>query len=255
MLEHRDIWEIVHKKLGPKERVKMRLVFPKTMQFWKPHIDKKLSVVNNYINKNKTRILQKNKKMSSAIYNYIKNNPQDDFINSLGKEIGIHNDIIITDECLFMKDIMTNDITLLKKNAKKYPQELVNLFNTDKVLVCIYSCNVDTFIYLYDLPLIKQLLSTERHKEKFLFGLINHQNESLLKYVLENHLFDDVLDYLKRDCIAGIFLSTHNKIKLLIDNIELPKWVLLNLLEKSEDELYEDTAIFLEQYIKKFDII
>ena len=80
-----DIQENIYKRLPPKDRVKLKLVLPKTSaRIYKPKIERKLAVVNNYINKNKVHIKDKTKLIPLNIMSFIKDNQNDNFIKKLG---------------------------------------------------------------------------------------------------------------------------------------------------------------------------
>jgi hypothetical protein len=253
-----DIHEIIYKRLGPKERVCFRLAVSKTSaKIYKPTIEKKLAVVYNYINKNKTRINNNEIPVSTYIHSFIINNQDDYYIKNLGHEINIcveeKNDDINLNQLL--SDITNNKVIDILKydftNLKSYKLETLII---DKISEY---ANSKTFEELYKHQDIQNIFKTKTLVNDFCFGLINHSNIQLLEYIFNNteqdqQTFDWIIigkTYMNRIGICTIFTSNCCKIKLLLKYFDLSLESKRAILEEAEKCLSEETALFIQKYI------
>jgi hypothetical protein len=265
-----DIQENIYRRLCPKERVKMKLVFSKNdTVIGKPNIDKKLAVVTNYIAKNKKQILKKTKKISQAFILFFNDNQDDHYIKKLGLEIGIDFGIEKKND-LLLNDIRKNKIN---KNIKiysyiepsyEYKQLLLNTISK--------SSTVETFKIIYNFEMIKSIfndnndnittLYSEKYSvyiEMFIFGLVNYNNKDLLEYISTNNEYNNWFKigktYLQLPFVGKLFSQNVDKIKLLINFCELSENTIQEILNEAEENLYTDTALLLLKHIKTNDNI
>ena len=248
-----DIQENIYKRLPPKDRVKLKLVLPKTSaRIYKPKIERKLAVVNNYINKNKVHIKDKTKLIPLNIMSFIKDNQNDNFIKKLGNEIDIYIDDKDDSKDInkFLDDIQKRKI----KDVFKYEVKNLQLESFNKLIIeKIYSyANIETFEELYKHPDIIDLFNDENNVTSFIFGLINHQNKELLEHIMTSDKYEWINIgklYINRPTICSIFASNQNQIKEILKYFDISLDSKLQILEKAEENLYEDTALLVQKYI------
>lgn len=265
-----DIQENIYRRLCPKERVKMKLVFSKNdTVIGKPNIDKKLAVVTNYIAKNKKQILKKTKKISQAFILFFNDNQDDHYIKNLGLEIGIDFRIEKKND-LLLNDIIKNKIN---KNIKIYSY-IEPSYEYKKLLLNTISksSTVETFKIIYNFKMIKSIfndnndnittLYLEKYSayiEMFIFGLVNYNNKDLLEYISTNNEYNNWFKigkkYIQCPFVGKLFSQNIDKIKLLINFCELSENTIQEILNEAEENLYVDTALLLLKHIKTNDNI
>lgn len=248
-----DIQENIYKRLDPNDRVKLRLVLPKTSnKIYKPKIERKLAVVNNYINKNKTHIKEKTKLIPLKILSFIKDNQDDYFIKKLGNDIDIYNENKDENKDInnFLDDIQKRQI----KDVFKYKFVNSQIEKSNKLIlekIIIYA-NIEIFQELYKHPDIIGIFNNEYNVEIFIFGLINIQNTELLEYIMTSDKYEWInvgKIYINNPYICSIFSSNINKIKEIFKYFDISLNSKLAILESAEENLYEDTALFILKYI------
>lgn len=252
-----DIQENIYKRLGPHERIRMKLVLSKSIKIGKPKIDRKLAVVKNYVTKYKKSIKTKTKAISIEIINFIKNNQDDNYIKNLGIEIGIENEKSINID-LLLNDIRNNKIN---KNIEIYSniQNQITHEYEYIILNTIYSsCNSETFQIIYQIPIINSIFNNDTPEKdnitSFIFGLVNYQNKNLLEHLSINIEYEKWFKigkiYMQRPSIAKIFSNNVNQVNLLLNYFDLPVESIEAIINNAEEKLYEDTVILLLKYIK-----
>ena len=248
-----DIQENIYKRLPPKDRVKLKLVLPKTSaRIYKPKIERKLAVVNNYINKNKVHIKDKTKLIPLNIMSFIKDNQNDNFIKKLGNEIDIYIDDKDESKDInkFLDDIQKNKI----KDVFKYEVKNSQLENFNKLIIeKIYSyANIETFEELYKHPDIIDLFNDENNVTSFIFGLINHRRKKILEHIMTSNKYEWTnvgKIYFNRPTICSIFASSQDQIQEILKYFDISLDCKLTILERAEENLYEDTALLVQKYI------
>jgi len=262
-----DIHEIIYKKLPPKDRIKMRLVLPKTSsKIWNPKIERKLAVVNNYINKNKHHLKERTKLIPINIINFINENQNDSYIRDLGKEIDIviHNNK--NDEGKYqdfnklLEDIKKNQVDNIFEY--EFNNNLTLNENFSNLLIRnIYTySDSTTFEKIYKHPDIKELFNVNPSVEPtcsgliqdFCFGLINHRNQNLLDYIMTSGKYEWInigKIYMSRPSICQIFAANSSQVQNMLKYFDLSLDSKLAILEKAEENIYEDTALLIQKYI------
>jgi hypothetical protein len=184
---------------------------------------------------------------------FIKDNQNDNFIKKLGNEI----DIYIDDKndskgiCTFLDDIQKRKI----KDVFKYEVKNLQLENFNKLIIekiYLYA-NIETFEELYKHPDIIDLFNNEDNVTSFIFGLINLQNKELLEHIMTSDKYEWInigKVYINRPTICSIFSSNQNQIKEILKYFDISLDTKLTILKKAEENLYEDTALFIQKHIK-----
>lgn len=227
---------------------------------------KHLEVASNYIKRNKEQLIDKSKQLPIDIETFLIAYAKHDVtIRQLCHEINFdvedkHIELPppVNKVHLLIKDIERNK---LDYERMEYYQDITLQGITEyecnfKYAVFAY-CNKETFEILQTNNIINKLLYLRAPSDvqRYLSVMITCKNESLLGYLMtEGSIYMDketANDCICRTDLSLAFAFSHESIKLMLKYFpNIPRDILVEILDKAESEFMIEVALFMSKYIE-----
>jgi hypothetical protein len=247
-----QILEDIYLRLDPLSRARFRCSYslPKhQLSHFNFNKERKLAVVNNYISKNKIRLVE-SKTLPSAIKGYlVENIGKDAFVTHLANEVGIDR----LSQSVYEKLMNEKTIEL----DAVYDVDLVTITKGD-VEGLVARCTTQKFDSLCNnestYKVVSIVLGDIAACQSLIFRLVSYELTPLLEKIIcrdfpKSETFKDSIDasvvYMQGLNIASIFVWSVQKIKVILKLFNLKKETIKVLLEKAEENIYTDSAFEL----------
>jgi hypothetical protein len=252
-----DLQEYIYQKLGPKQRLKMRLVLPKDTKLWNAERDRKLLMLKKYIKKRKSDIQTKQKCLNQKVISYINKYKSDSYVKRYYVDFKC-------DESGTSQGLVFDIRNKRVKKEDTYTSHELSCIDSVEVRNAIVQTDIQTFSNLIDNPTLHTFiikLLSDYDFRGFMFGLVNYKNEELFKHILHSHfngketLYQSIqqgIEYLSDIRIASIFVNCTSSLKILTDNIKLSQETLNTLLDKSIENFDIEPTMLLMRIVNPF---
>ena len=270
-----DVQSIIYKNLDPKTRARMRLSISKR-KFAYGHLykEKMIAIADNYIRRHKEALKLKKKYLPVTMQNFLLREAnkcnKDGYIRKILRDIEITvdsdndddsqpilfglNKLLYLIEVNWLTEQKITDIALPASVEPKVLQTFAETIarKATKETFNVLVSNQKTCKMFVD------WMSTSHGPETFVFTMVNHKNEMLLRYIIfedyktkETAHIHRMKEYMTYPRVCVIFYQTVDSVKILLDVFgdDIQMNTLESLLEKAEEALCVETALYMFKYI------
>ena len=239
-----ELREDIYDRLHIKDKTKLNMALPRQCRISKtiktnPQRDMQIKMSYYFFKKRKDKL-----SFSSNIFQFINNNTDDTTCKEILQDLlpngSFENNELKSSMILHQieQEFSENIVTIEVFEQIGSDHDIVKL---REIIIHAKNISLDSLQKLIDNPSSLNILKRVFSEYCILFTLVNHSNEKLLKYVVDNRdvlgVRDNQFEYICQKNIATIF-ERKNEIELMLKYIHIP---------------YDVQQVWLEKAIERFD--